>query len=115
MKLSEVRPCVECGGPIAPMFYVFRISQAMFNAHETNMLLDLRQMSGGSLVLAEVMGPDADAVIVLGDEKAELMTELLICQGCVLGFEGNAKFMDILALMEKVNERGESSAPAEGP
>lgn len=105
MKLSDVRPCDECGGPIAPMFYVVRISSAMFNVNTTNAVLGLRQLLGGALELAEMMGPSNEVITVFGDKEPELMTELFICHSCTLGLENGAPFAGLMTLMEKVNER----------
>lgn len=84
MKLSEIRPCDACGGPIAPVFNIVRCSSAIFNADAVNSTLGLNQIFGGhALKLAEAMGSCADkAVLVAGDSNPELTTELLLCQEC---------------------------------
>ncbi len=85
MKLSELRPCDNCGGQIAPMFYLVRISHAMIDAKVANEVLGLTQMFQGHLHLAEVMGarPD-DAVMILGEKDPDMWTELILCQNCSL-------------------------------
>lgn len=95
MKLSEIRPCDNCGGKIAPLFYVLRISQAMFMP-STNEVLGLTQCFRGALALAEAMAPEPEVVMVLGDEDKALQTELFICQECL-----TMKALDLAALMER--------------
>jgi hypothetical protein len=36
MKLSDARPCDSCHGPIPPLFYIVRISAALFEPKSTN-------------------------------------------------------------------------------
>jgi hypothetical protein len=106
MKLSEIRPCDACGGTIVPMFYVLRLSMAMFKPQAVNTTMGLMQMFGGNLALAEVMSSQPDAVTVMGDENPELMTEIIICQECLLG-----KPLDMALLLDKVqtNEKKDSA------
>lgn len=98
MKLSELRPCDNCGGKVFPNFYVIRISQAfiMPSAQQT---LGLMTMFNGNLGLAETFSPAPDAVKVLGDEEKALMTELIVCQDCYLMGKVN-----LVGLAEKVRE-----------
>ena len=79
MKLSDVRPCDVCGGKVSPLFYVLRVSQAIFNAQAANEVLGLTTMVGGSLDLAEAMAPQPEVIMVLGDEVPALMTEFVVC------------------------------------
>lgn len=95
MKLSELRPCDNCGGKIAPQFYVIRITQA-FVTPSANQTLGLATMFHGNLGLAEVFSPDPDPVKVLGDEEPSLMTELIVCPDCYL--RGKT---DLVMLVEK--------------
>jgi hypothetical protein len=99
MKLSEIRPCDNCGKPIAPMFYVVRFSVAMFDAKAVNATMGLAQMFGGQLGIAEAMTSRPDAVSVAMDKQPDLMTELLICNDCFL-----MKDLSLPALMERVNK-----------
>lgn len=107
MKLSEIRPCDNCGGKIVPMFYVVRFSVAMFAPRATNEMLGLTQMFGGSLQLAEVMGADPEAVKIAGDEEPALWTDLLICQDCFMGISRDGsrviKPLNLALLAEKVS------------
>lgn len=102
MKLSELKPCANCGGKIAPIWYVVRISQAMIKPKEGNQVLGLMQVLGGSLALAETMAPEAHCVLVMGDADPTLMAEVAICQDCFL-----MKFTDLVILMEAANEGAE--------
>lgn len=84
MKLSEIRPCDACGGPIAPLFNLVRTTPALFNQRKTNEVLGLNQFFGGkALGLAEVMAPSPDVVTLAGDTHPELITELFICNACM--------------------------------
>lgn len=85
IKLSEIRPCDNCGGKIAPIFLVVEIKTAVFNERNVNAVLGVNQIFGGrALRLAEVMAPGADdAVEVL--ENEESVTKLFICQRCYAG------------------------------
>ena len=102
MKLSELRPCDSCDGPLrTPMnagFYVVRSSLAIFKPAAANQVLGLTQIFQGALGLAEAMAPDPDVVLVAGDEQPELLEELLICGECYLG-----KPLDLPILVEKRN------------
>ncbi|SRR5258708_3762143 len=84
MKLSELRPCDNCGGIVAPQFYIVRSSLAIINPQSANATLGLTQMFGGHLALAEVMSPDADAVKIAGEFNKELWIELRLCRDCYM-------------------------------
>ena len=106
MKLSDVKPCANCGGPLRkpPMatWYVLRVSQAMVNPNAANRVLGTAQILGGHLGLAEVMAPAADdAIWILGDKQRELMTEVHICFDCATGK------LSIAGLLEAVNRKAE--------
>jgi hypothetical protein len=99
MKLSELKPCAVCEGKIAPLWYVVRFSMAMISPRAANGVMGLAQIFGGNLALAEVMAPEPDCVKVMGDEEPELMTEINICQSCVL-----EKSLNLAMLMESARE-----------
>lgn len=90
MKLSDLTPCACCHQPLAPHFYIVRVSQAMVMPQATREVMGTAMILGGlenpgALRIAEVMAPNAEnAVMVFGDEDSALMTELIICQQCVL-------------------------------
>ena len=104
MKLSEIRPCDNCGGKIAPAFYIVKTSLVMFNPQETNQVLGMTQYFGGALGLAEAMAPEADVVKIAGDEQERLWDKIFICMDCF------CKGFNIAQIIEKVNER---KAPAD--
>lgn len=91
MKLSELRPCDSCNGPLIgkgptanPLWYVVRVTQAVVS-QKANQVMGLAQYFNGDLGLAEVMAPEPDkAVLVLGDENKELLTELFLCMECAV-------------------------------
>lgn len=101
MKLSELRPCDKCGGKIAPVFYVVRVSLAIVTP-AANTTLGLNQMFRGNLALAEVFTSEPHPVKVAGDEDPNLMTELFLCQNCYVGE------VNLAMLAEKVE--GENDA-----
>lgn len=85
MKVSELRPCDNCGGKIAPAFYVVRFSQALINAEAVNQFMGIHQFFGGraGAALVENFAPAAgDAALIFGDKDKALETELFICEGC---------------------------------
>lgn len=98
MKLSQVRPCDNCGQKIAPIFYVLRISQAMFLQTQTNQILGMAQYFQGALGLAEIMSSDAEAVMIFGEKDPTLMDELFLCQNCQMSE------LNLAALLEKRNQ-----------
>lgn len=89
MKLSQMRMCDQCGGPLRQWFNVVRISQAMVSPRAVNEVLGLTQMLGGTghaFAIAEVMASDADgAIVVLGEREPSLWQEALLCQECGCG------------------------------
>ena len=86
MKLSDLKPCAVCGGPLPPIWYVVRASMAMLNERAARGVLGLNTIFGGqALALAETMAPAADeAVMVAMDKDRDLMHEIHICQQCYL-------------------------------
>jgi|GEM_PF-4489249 len=95
MKLSQLRPCDNCRGPLMHgYFYVVRVSQAFVLPRQANQVLGLTQYLGGNLPLAEIFAPDDDVVKILGDENKELMHEIFLCQDCAL------QPVDLLGLVE---------------
>jgi len=105
MKLSEIRPCDNCGGAIVPIFYVVRTSIAVFNADATNEMLGLSRMFCGSLALAETMGSQPEAVKIGGEENKELWVEVFLCQDCYVG--SNVNLALLAEKIGKKNEEGE--------
>lgn len=88
MKVSQLRPCDHCAGPIAPAFYVVRFSQALINAQAVNEFMGMYRFFGGRAgpALVENFAPaSTDAALIFGDKDKQLETELLICQDCFTG------------------------------
>lgn len=109
MKLSDLRPCDNCGGKVYPQFYVLRMSLAIIKGQAVNEFLGMRQFFGGkSDELAMMFSPSAgNAVIVAGDEEPALMDEFFICYDCLKGP------LDLARLGEKVHAGKESSSEAD--
>lgn len=86
MKLSELRPCDQCGGKVTPIFYRVVVEQHLLDAGAVNEVLGLRQMFSGSLRMAEAMAsrPDATKVLTPATET------LLLCQDCGISALGQA-------------------------
>lgn len=100
MKLSEIRPCDKCGGPIAPIFQVVRMSIAVFDPAAVNQTLGIHRMFGGkALRLAEAMSPQPECVTVGSDKEPELETLLLLCQSCY------CDDINLAVLAEKVTDQ----------
>lgn len=96
MKISEMRPCISCDGPLigpgkGPMFYVLRYSLAMADQKNYSGVAGVMQIVGGgkeslaALNIAEAMAPRADdAFIIAGDKEPELWTKVFLCQPCFM-------------------------------
>lgn len=110
MKLSELRPCDNCGEPIGQIFYEVRTSIVMVNARTANQMLGLTQMLGGSLALAEAMGAEPDCVVVGGEFDPELFTHLLMCQDCFIKPIGLAAIVERRVQAEPDPEPEEKAA-----
>lgn len=122
MKLSQLRPCDGCNGPLlgkglykTAMWYVVRVTQAMVS-QKANQVMGLAQIFNGCLGLAEVMAPEPDeAVLILGDKEPQLMTELLLCMECATkGSNGVAILVEKRnnAIEEAERKKGEKDASA---
>ncbi len=85
MKLSELRPCDNCGGAFkGGMFYVVRMSLAFVKAEAARQVLGLNTYFGGALKLAEAMAPEPDAVVIGMDADENTMTEVFLCLDCFI-------------------------------
>lgn len=88
MKLSELTPCVRCGGSIAPVFYRVTVEQHFIDPKATNQVLGINLYFGGdALPLAEAMAPDAE-----GATKQLTAKTGLVCGGCFASRPGAAVF-----------------------
>lgn len=75
MKLSELKPCEICGGPVAPVFYRVTVEQVMIDPEAANRVLGLNMMFGGNaLGLAETFTPD-DVTLVLQTNATVLCSD----------------------------------------
>lgn len=107
MKLSNLRPCDNCGGKIAPLFYVVRTSIAVINPDAANETLGLTQMFRGSLSLAEAFSSKPDAVKIGGDENKELMSEIFLCQNCYFGDVNVAVLVEKIAIQKRIKDEND--------
>ena len=87
MKVSELRPCDKCGGPINPVFHVVRFSPAVVDQQAVRETMGLNMMFGGALGLAEALTSSPDAVRIAMDEAEgkPLQVELFLCESCYCG------------------------------
>jgi|ERR1700722_10425197 len=104
LKLSDLRPCDLCGGKIIPQFYIFEIKFALFSNRNTNEVLGLTQMFGGTgspgaFAIAETMSAGGDRAVIVSEDP-NLNSKLFVCQQCYLLRSG-----DILIAIERKNER----------
>jgi hypothetical protein len=101
----SLRPCDSCGGPIAPVFFVVRVSQALINEPVVNRFIGMAHFFGGNVGISSVFDPGDDAFVIMGDKNKELMNEVFICNRCM--FE---KFSDLFVLVEKQDHIRNSDA-----
>lgn len=94
MKLSDLRRCDGCHGPLLKpgmaTWHVVRVSQAMLDPKAVGRTMGLAQFFGegdakrpGAFALAEVFSDRSeDAWMILGDKDKALWTELFLCFDC---------------------------------
>lgn len=86
MKLSELKPCAICHGPLLKPpcgnWYVIRACIAIVKPTAGNQVMGLAQMFGGNLGLAEVFAPDSNPVVITGDDEPTMMKEIHVCFDC---------------------------------
>lgn len=104
MKLSELKPCACCRGPLLKPptgnWYVLRQSIALIKPRAAQQVVGLSMMFGGALGLAEAMAPDAEAVAILCDEPGGgKAAEIHVCFDCYVRRLG-----DLVGLFEAANE-----------
>ena len=78
MKLSELKPCENCGKSIYPIFYRVTVEQIMVDARAANRVLALDKFFGGALGVAEVFAPD-DSVTIPFQENS-----VILCNDCAM-------------------------------
>jgi hypothetical protein len=103
MRLSDLHGCDNCGGQIAPIFYVVRMSPAVINMQEARRGIAQTEAFGFPLALIEGMGMSGEIGTIAMDEREDsgkhIMTEIWLCQGC------HMKLINLAELSEKVSER----------
>ena len=111
IKLSELRPCDFCGGPVGSTFHVIEVKHA-FLGQGAREVVGMMHM-GFPLGLAETMSARGDEAVIVA-EAPELVTRLFVCtqrrdkQGNFLDSIGcYLKPLDIAAAVEKLNRREE--------
>ena len=104
MKTSELRPCDNCGGPIAPIFYRIKLEfrQMMIDQTAVNQVLGTAQILGGNLRLGRAMSPDGEAAVELPAYKID--RDLLFCQGCATNSDVGFFISPINLMMEYEEE-----------
>lgn len=76
MKLSDMKPCPVCGGTVAPFIYEVTVKRHLVIPAKANQMLGLTQMLGGSVALAEVMGPHSNITEQMDEHT------VFVCQDC---------------------------------
>ncbi len=78
VKITELKPCGGCGGPVAPAFFAVEVRQHVVNPEAVNQILGLNQMFGGNaLGLAEVFSSH-DSVT----EEPGGPVQVILCSAC---------------------------------
>jgi hypothetical protein len=91
MKHKDFKPCAYCGKGVAhsgvPMFYRVTIERMGIDARAVERQTGLEMMLGGNAMLANVMGPDADIGIPIGEADKGLLCAECAHNAC-LSFMG---------------------------
>lgn len=109
MKLSELKPCASCNGPLlkppAGNWYVIRQTIAMVSPNSAQSVMGLAAYFRGHLGLAEAFAPEADkAVMILADQPgAPKASEIHICMDCYVRHFGR------LGVLLESSRQGEPS------
>ena len=103
IKTTDLRPCDNCGGPIAPFFYRLEIKfrQLMVDYSAVNQL-GTAAILGGNIGLGAIMSPDRDVLIEMPGYRID--KELWLCINCVLGLDGEPFVIRPTDLMEESEE-----------
>lgn len=75
MKVSELKPCAACGGPVTPIIYEIVVRRHFIKANAVNAVLGLNQMLG-NLQIAEAFSPHSSATQLLDENR------VYVCQDC---------------------------------
>lgn len=86
ISIDDIRPCDNCGGPIAPIFIVLDVRSAAFDADNLNSVLGTAQILGGinkpgAMEIAKVMSSGGDAVAKIIDEPQNT-ARIYLCIQC---------------------------------
>jgi hypothetical protein len=103
LKLSELRPCDGCNGPLVPAFQYIEIRHAVFNQRSVNATLGTAQILGGlshpgAVRIAEALSPGADDAVEVITEP-EATTILFVCLKCMM------EPIDLAVLVAKRGEK----------
>lgn len=108
MKLSELRPCEGCSGPLMPppvgAFYVVEISTAVIDPRAARGVAGLCAIwnttvdDPKALLIAEAMAPDPDVVKTTPAERVALCVD---CCGSLLGIVGRRARDEAAAVAEE--------------
>lgn len=116
MKLSELRPCVACGGKLVPppVFHVIEVRDQLACLNERAMrgVFGVAEIIGGmhqlgALVRAEALSPDTDRAVTVAGEgaapedrehRAAHTVRLFLCSNCYGGA------LDLRLLCERARE-----------
>ncbi len=106
-KTTDLRPCDNCGGPIAPFFYRVEIKfrQVMIDPRAVNQVLGTAQILG-SLELGAIMAPNRD--VLIESPAYRIDKDIWLCQSCTYGLESNKPFKIDLVQMMIEHEREET-------
>lgn len=106
MRLTDLKPCAYCNGPLrkgmVAQWYVVTSTIALINPRAANETLGMTQFFQGSYALGEIFSPHADdAVIIAGEKDPALLTKIHICMDCMYGHP-------LGHMLEAINERSKS-------
>lgn len=98
MKLSELRVCDGCGGPLLRppeiQVHVVRVTSGIVVPTACNQVLGLARIYHGALKLAEAMAPDPEVVKLIGDQEGATWDELLLCFACFCSKKSLAELVE---------------------
>lgn len=112
MKLSELRPCDRCRGPVGLVFSIVRTSLAVVNQKAAREVVGTAGILGGlsnpgALRVAEALAPQAEAVVIAGEKDPNLWSELVLCLACAN--DPDASLPELAALAEARQEAAEAA------
>lgn len=102
MKLSDLRPCANCGDPLfgerVASAYMLKASQILIDAKAANETLGLARYFQGNMKLAELFSPGNDREVMIFADAGGSWETLFLCFGCAAGLS-NVK-RPILEMLE---------------